>query len=173
MAVTIHVGLTRKMGMPNYGSIAASCAVDFEADAGLLQGDLKGFHQHIGKAYAACHEAVQQELARQQGTETVTNGQSNGQNLAQTPGQLGPAFCATAQNGNGHPISEKQMSYLRQLAKQVEGLGIRRLETLTQKMYGKPLAALTSFDASGLIDTIKSIKAGQVDLAAVLNGVPK
>jgi hypothetical protein len=172
MPMKVNVGLTKKIGLPDYGSLGATCAVEFESEHGLLN-DLAAFHQRVKNVFAACRQAVNDELARQKNVETPNNGATNGQPHAEALAQSGPTAAAQPHHGNGgngHPASEKQMLYLRQLAKQVEGLGVRRLETLAQKMYGKPLAAMTSLNASGLIDAIKSIKAGEIDLAAVLEG---
>jgi len=60
----LNVGVSRKVGQPNYGSVGASCNLEMELDAGLLEKDLDGFHARIRAAYAAAHQAVHDELAR-------------------------------------------------------------------------------------------------------------
>ena len=133
-------------------------------------------------AFTSCRQAVQDELARRQdgnSANTTADGQQlsensplsngNGNGHRNGPNQLRNP---NGQNGqNGHAASEKQFSFARQLARQIEGLGLRRLETLSQTMFGSPLAALSSLNASGLIVTLKAIKAGEIGLDAVLQGV--
>src|SRR5436309_11108475 len=66
MPLTLNVGVSRKMGLPDYGSIGASCNLEMELDAGLLERDLDGFHARIRGAYVAAHQAVHDEMARLQ-----------------------------------------------------------------------------------------------------------
>jgi hypothetical protein len=59
----LNVGTNRKVGLPDYGSAGASCNLEVELDTSLFQ-DLDGLQQVIRRAYAACNQAVQDELAR-------------------------------------------------------------------------------------------------------------
>jgi hypothetical protein len=168
MVMKITAGVGRKLGLPEFSSVSANCHVEFEADNGLLN-DPQAFHQRVRAAFAACQQAVAEELARQQQGQgaPVPNGRNNGRNDSATSAAAGNGH----RNGTtGHAASEKQLDFARQLAKAIPGLGIRRLEALTQKMYGKSLVTLTSLNASGLIDTLKSIKDGEIDAGAVLGG---
>ena len=181
MPMKLNLGLSKKLGLPDNGSIGASCHVELELEGSLLQTDLEAFHRHVRGAYVACRQAVQDELARHQDsgagvnretpasrTSQATNGSPDRQNASN-----GNDYGSGRGNGNGHNApraSAKQMEYLQQLARQIRGLGIRRLDGLAQKMFGKPIADLTTLDASGLIDTLKSVKAGEIDLDAVLSG---
>ena len=166
MPLKLSLGLSKKIGQPDYGSLGASCHVEVELDGALLDNDLHRWHQHVRKAYVACAQALSDELARHRHA-----GQTNGHRSARN----GAAETENHANGNVHRsgaqrASTKQLDYARQLAGQIRGVGVRRLETLAQRMFAKPLADLASLDASGLIDVLKEIKAGRIDLDAALNG---
>jgi hypothetical protein len=173
MTMKINCGLAKKLGLPNYGSIAANCGVEFEVDAAVLS-DAETFQRHVRNAYTACRDAVVQELARQQANEPAASAAPNGRSRNGTAAPPA-AHGSKPQNGNGNGqqgnrASDKQVEYMRQLAKQISGLGARRLDGLAQQMFGKNVADLTTLDASGVIDCLKGIKAGEIDLQAALGG---
>ena len=172
MPLNLNVGVTRKIGQADFGSLGASCNVQVELPHDLVFNDLEAFHRQVRNAYAACAQAVNDELARhQQAANAVApNGQApNGNGHAASNGHANGQHA----NGNGRTattISEKQLAYARQLAKSIQGLGIRGLENLAQRMYNKPLVSLTTLDASGLIDSLKAVKDGKIDINSVLRG---
>ena len=71
MPMKLNVGVSRKVGLPNYGSVGASCNLELELDATLLERDLNAFHTQIRGAYMAAHQAVHDELARLQAAGTL------------------------------------------------------------------------------------------------------
>jgi hypothetical protein len=66
LPLTLNVAVSKKLGLPEYSSVGASCSVQVELDAGLLEHDLASFHERARAAYVACHQAVHDELARLQ-----------------------------------------------------------------------------------------------------------
>ena len=171
MPLKLNVGLSKKIGLPDYGSLGVSCHVEVELDSSLLATDLEKFHANVRRAYVACAQAMNDELARHQAGD-------NRNESDRVPQDTEPEGTSRDtpnghRNGNGagsHRATQKQLDYAGQLAGQIRGLGVRRLETLTGKMFAKPTAGLTSLEASSLIDTLKAIKDGKIDLQAALKG---
>lgn len=159
MPLKLHVSINKKLGLPEFSSAGAACGIELELDQSLLVTDPDGLQARVRQAYAACRQAVNEELERQKAGAT----RGSAAMTTQDSHKVG-------QSANGHGASERQLSYARQLAAQIDGLGVRKLDALAQKMFGKPVAGLTALDASGLIDALKQIKAGAIDLAAVLDG---
>lgn len=164
MPMKLIVGICKKIGQPDYSSFGASCKVEVELDKSLEISDEASFQDHVKRAFNACREAVEEELSQQQSAPASNQ-------VETSPSFQSDQFQRQASNGrSGNPASEKQLKYLRQLAGEIRGLGARKLDSLAQKMFEKPVAAISSLDASGLIDTLKAIKSGEVDLNAALNG---
>lgn len=69
MAAKLSVGLQKKIGLPNYGSMGASCHVEFEVDPAWIDADPDRFRRKVHQAYDACHQAVQERLRREKENE--------------------------------------------------------------------------------------------------------
>jgi hypothetical protein len=175
----MNVGVSRKVADNNYGSRGASINLEVELDSSLIL-EPERFHDRIRQVFRLAQQAIDEELNRQQANDTVTsvtNGATNGHATEPSHNGNGNGHATNGngnvtnnRNGQGTAASEKQLIYAKQLAKGIQGLGVRRLESLAQKMYGKPMVGLTTMDASGLIDTLKALKEGRMDLDAVLEG---
>lgn len=178
MPLRLNVGLNRKAGEPNYGSRGASVNFEVELEADAIR-EPQQLHNKIRYLFQIAKEAVEEELNhhdRQSANGHGANGHDgNGASASAEdarPAQSGSNGQRTggSNGGNGHRVSQKQVDYIRQLAGQIKGLGVRRLDTLANKMFSKPIADLTSLNASGMIDTLKAIKAGEISLDIALNG---
>lgn len=67
MAIKLNVGVSRKVGQPNYGSLGACCNVDIELDQQTLGDDPQGLHRRVQQAFAVCRQAVEAELSQSVG----------------------------------------------------------------------------------------------------------
>ena len=156
MSLKLNVGVTRKVGQPDYGSVGASCNLELEIDTGLLERDPDGFHARVRSAYVAVHQAVHDELARLQAPVAAphdppaspirhgSNGHANGNGHTDHP----PAGRSRPRK----PATENQVRAIRSIASRqhadldglLSDLGVRRPEDLSLRQ------------ASELIDTLKT-----------------
>ena len=181
MPLTVSLGVSKKIGLPNYSSLGATCHVELELESSLLANDLPRFFHHVRQGYEACQQAVEEQLhprptcpaepaespdgngvtARGDQESTVPGANGNGQ-------AAGAEVATAGRNGCLSPrASQKQLAFARQLAAEVEGVGLRRLESLAGHLVGKPLADLSRADAAVLIETLKNLRDGAVDLASL------
>lgn len=159
----LNTGITRKIGLPDYGSAGASCNLEVELDTSLFQ-DLEGLHQVVRRAYAACNQAVQDELARLDAAShgTVTPKARAAHEVVEvstSPTLSGARLTTTASNGGARPspaarpATAAQVKALRVIAsrKRVDLAGL-----LQQRFGLMAPSELGIRQASELIDELKA-----------------
>lgn len=158
MAVKLSVGLQKKVGLPDFGSLGASCHVEFEIDRGLLENDLDAFHQKVSEAFVACRQAVHDQLA----SANRTDGEVSGPAPEPKPGRNGhpaPSMTNGHVGNNGHTHRRGVGSVTQSQLRAIHAISRRnRLDpaALVQERFrlDRP-ESLSIREASSLIDELK------------------
>jgi hypothetical protein len=169
MPLTLSVGVSRKLGLPNYSSIGASCHLEVELDAGLLMRGADDLQHHVRRAYAACRQAVIDELTTAQNNpppDCLAHNDVIGRNRLRARSANGHS--AAIESSTRCFASQRQIHFAEQLFTEIGGAENCALSALSHHLYDKPLEELTSVEASDLIDTLKGIKNGEVKLDELL-----
>ncbi|HEY0983008.1 hypothetical protein [Schlesneria sp.] len=155
MPLKLNVGLSKKIGLPDYGSIGASVHLELELDSGAV-GDPDRLRHQIRHLFGMAKSSVEAELINQQSVS------QNGSGRGGEPRFNGDAD-GHATNGNHSPhhlnrrtATQSQIRAIRAIAnrerldlgQQLEKLGVRAVEDLGIQQ------------ASQLIDELKAQPAG-------------
>ena len=96
MSIKLNIGISRKIGLPNYGSAGASCSLETELDSSTLETDTARFYARVEFLYDACAQAVWSELRKLKETGQPSHATiENGNGYAQPPRRADDARAAT------------------------------------------------------------------------------
>ena len=146
MAAKLSVGLQKKLGLPGYSSIGASCHVEFEVETSLMESNLEGFHQKVHSAYSACQQAINEQLARYQSKSPNFNDPSR----PQLNVQINPNAQQVRQES-----SRATRNQIRSIFAIARNQGLDPLQIVRTRFNLDLPEDLTNREASSLIDELK------------------
>jgi len=157
MPMKLNVGLSRKVGEPNYGSRGASVNLELELDNSLVE-QPERLRDRIRQLYQLAKAAVDEELNAN--SQEPANGASNGHSFDRyrTNGNGNGASNGHAANGNDpRQATSSQVKAIHAIA------GRNRIDVarLVQDRFNVQRPDdLSISDASTLIDELKAVPAG-------------
>ncbi|MFH5806827.1 hypothetical protein [Alienimonas sp. DA493] len=146
----LNVGLSRKVGQPDYGSKGAMVNVEVELTADLLK-DHERLRRQVRGIFGVIRDTVDGELG-------VATGRSGGGRLTGPPSTGGPP--SDRSTGNGHaangrgslPCTEKQVRALHAFSRRA---GVELAEELRRRFGLTTAEELSRRQASEAIDRLK------------------
>jgi hypothetical protein len=151
----LNVNVSKHIDLPDRGSLLVSCGL-----RGDLPDDLEALH--IRRAIAVCLDVLAPEPA-------ATN---FGNDRSDSPPEALPDP-AEHRLRDRPPATRKQITLIRRLADEIEGLEGERLDVLLPKMCGKTITELRDYDARRMIETLRDARAGRIDLGILMKGTKR
>jgi hypothetical protein len=150
MPLKVSVGFSKKIGLPNYSSLGASCEMECELDGSLLQGDLDQLQTNLQHIYAASARAVEEQLARYQASAAVPEEPQNGRPSNARPAAKRP--CGRAAGPTMRMATPAQVHAIRAMAEQ---RSIDLKEVLQELFEVEKIEELSLSEASQLIHQMR------------------
>ena len=130
MPIKVNIGLSKKVGLPDYGSLGASAHVEFELDGGYDNGSTERFQDAVRRAYAACRKAVEREIAdNKQFQDSVTSQERSPRASTARPATAGQVRAIHAIAGRNR-VSLDDLLPTKYRVQRPEDLGIKEASSL-------------------------------------------
>jgi hypothetical protein len=156
MPLKLNVGVSKKVGLPDYGSAGATCNLELELDTHLLESDLEGFHQRVRSAYVAAQQAVQDELSRLQSQPTSPSAETRGVAPDRSAHRNGQPVTSSRPTGNRRPPRPATPNQVRAIRTITRQLGTNLAGLLREEFGAERLEDLSMSEASRVIDDLKA-----------------
>jgi hypothetical protein len=158
MPLKLNVGVSRKVGLPDYGSLGATCNLEVELDGSLLHHDLDAFHAQVRDAYVAAHQAVNDELAHLQDSRPAPGSRDRMTVYTGAPPRDANPQHRPSPPSSARPATPKQVRAIQSMARRHPG----DFDAFLRESYGvSGPEELTLSEASRLIDELKQAVANR------------
>ena len=161
MPLRLNIGLSKKVGLPDYGSLGASVNLELELDSGAI-GDPDRLQQQIRHLFGLAEKSVEEKLSGRQpnshadnghGREIPHNGSGNGHSRSDHSSGNGQNGQTSRHSSNGRAATNSQVRAIRAITSR-QGVDLDQL--LSSRYSIRYPEDLTLADASALIDELKA-----------------